>query len=43
MKKTVVAVAVMSIGLGAAQAQEAVVKLGSAAPLTGTRPPRQGS
>ncbi|ATE61492.1 branched-chain amino acid ABC transporter substrate-binding protein [Thauera sinica] len=36
MKKTVVAAAVMSIGLGAAQAQEAVVKLGSAAPLTGT-------
>ena len=36
MKKTVVAVAVMSLGLGAAQAQEAVVKLGSAAPLTGT-------
>ncbi len=35
MKKTVVAFAVMSIGLGAAQAQE-VVKLGSAAPLTGT-------
>ena len=35
MKKTVVAFAIMSIGLGAAQAQE-VVKLGSAAPLTGT-------
>jgi branched-chain amino acid transport system substrate-binding protein len=35
MKKTVVAVAIMSIGLGAAQAQE-VVKLGGAAPLTGT-------
>lgn len=34
MKKTVVAVAVMSIGFGAAHAQE-VVKLGNAAPLTG--------
>ena len=36
MKKTVVAVALVSIGIGAAQAQEMVVKLGSAAPLTGT-------
>ena len=35
MKHSIVALAIMSIGLGAAQAQD-VVKLGSAAPLTGT-------
>ena len=38
MKKSIVGIAVMSIGLGAAHAQE-VVKLGSAAPLTGTGVP----
>ncbi|NMG45472.1 ABC transporter substrate-binding protein [Aromatoleum toluvorans] len=36
MKQTVVALAIMAIGLSAAQAQEMVVKLGSVAPLTGT-------
>ncbi|MFT3760535.1 branched-chain amino acid ABC transporter substrate-binding protein [Thauera sp.] len=35
MKQTIVALAVMTIGLGAAHAQQ-VVKLGNAAPLTGT-------
>ncbi len=35
MKHSIVALAIMSIGLGAAQAQD-VVKLGNAAPLTGT-------
>ena len=37
MKRTVVAVALMSIGLTAAHAQEMVVKLGGAAPLTGNQ------
>ena len=37
MKRTVVAVALMSIGLTAVQAQEMVVKLGGAAPLTGNQ------
>ena len=37
MKRTVVAVALMSIGLTAAHAQEVVVKLGGAAPLTGNQ------
>ena len=36
MKRTVVALAIMGLGLTAAQAQEMVVKLGSVAPLTGT-------
>ncbi len=36
MKKTIVALAVMSVGLGAAHAEEMVVKLGNVAPLTGT-------
>ena len=35
MKHSIVALAIMSVGLGAAQAQD-VVKLGNAAPLTGT-------
>ena len=37
MKRTVVAVALMSIGLTAAHAQEVVVTLGGAAPLTGNQ------
>ena len=37
MKRTVVAVALMSIGLTAVHAQEMVVKLGGAAPLTGNQ------
>ena len=36
MKQTVVALAIMGIGLSVAHAQEMVVKLGSVAPLTGT-------
>ncbi|QDF99156.1 branched chain amino acid ABC transporter substrate-binding protein [Azoarcus sp. DD4] len=36
MKKTVVAVAIIGLGISAAQAQEQVVKIGAVAPLTGT-------
>ena len=36
MKKTIVALAVIGLGAGAAHAQDAVVKLGNVAPLTGT-------
>ncbi|AWI76750.1 branched chain amino acid ABC transporter substrate-binding protein [Parazoarcus communis] len=36
MKKTIVALAVMGLGITGAHAQEMVVKLGSVAPLTGT-------
>lgn len=37
MKNTVVALAVMGLGVGLAQAQEVVIKLGVAAPLTGAQ------
>ncbi|MDY0014321.1 MAG: branched-chain amino acid ABC transporter substrate-binding protein [Rhodocyclaceae bacterium] len=37
MKKTVVALAVMGLGMGLAHAQEVVIKLGVAAPLTGAQ------
>jgi len=36
MKRSVIAVAIIGLGLSAAHAQETVVKLGSVAPLTGT-------
>lgn len=36
MKKTIVALAVLGLGLSSAHAQEMVVKIGSVAPLTGT-------